>query len=419
MVNLIEQHIPVKKFLGCVLIVAGSALGGGMLALPLVSAQSGFAVTTLLLLLFWAIMTLSALCVLEVCLACNERYNSFGTMAKSTLGRFGKLVTTICFLCLLYSTLSAYLAGGSTLIAGLLLYINIQLPMWLNTSLFTLIFAYIIFCGTKYVDYFMRFFLLGKGFLFIILMSLLLPKVELKLIRHLPDVWHSVSLLIPIIMTAFGCHFVIPSIRLYVGNKPKSLHLIVILGTSLPLLVYFIWILVTLGLIPLYGLNSYTAITQHHWSVNEFIGSLIRISNSSIVAWVSNLFVNIAITTSFFGVSLGLFDFLAELFQRKDHILGRLQTCVLTFSLPFIFAVFYPDGFVLALVYSAIFGALLELVLPVLMVLSLRRRQSNTLTLNTAYASTDYRAPVNNIILFGLLVIGIIVIILAFNGVTR
>lgn len=63
---------------------------------------------------------------------------------------------------------------------------------------------------------------------------------------------------------------------------------------------------------------------------------------------------------NFLGVSLGLFDFLADGFKQSNTHGGRFRTALLTFVPPFMFAILYPQRFILALGYAAIFVAILE-----------------------------------------------------------
>lgn len=65
-----------------------------------------------------------------------------------------------------------------------------------------------------------------------------------------------------------------------------------------------------------------------------------------------HLFADLALATSFLGVALGLFDYLADLFQRRNSVTYRLQTGAITFLPPLAFALFYPRGFVMALGYA-------------------------------------------------------------------
>ena len=137
-------------------------------------------------------------------------------------------------------------------------------------------------------------------------------------------------------------------------------------------------------MIPLDGAYSYHHIHAHHGSVGAFVRTIDTIAHERWVTVSVNIFADVAMTTSFLGVTLGLFDFLADAFKRGNHRLGRLQTAMLTYIPPFIFAVFYPKGFIMALGYAAIFVAILEIIIPALMVHKLRR--STTL-------SSPYRAP--------------------------
>ena len=87
-----------------------------------------------------------------------------------------------------------------------------------------------------------------------------------------------------------------------------------------------------------------------------------------------HLFADLALATSFLGVALGLFDFLADLFKRQDNVRGRLQTGAITFLPPLAFALFYPRGFVLALGFAAIALSVLALLLPSLLVWKTRQK---------------------------------------------
>ncbi|MDJ1655895.1 tyrosine transporter TyrP, partial [Raoultella sp. Ech2A] len=85
-------------------------------------------------------------------------------------------------------------------------------------------------------------------------------------------------------------------------------------------------------------------------------------------------FADLALATSFLGVALGLFDYLADLFQRKNTPGGRMQSGVITFVPPLAFSLFYPRGFVMALGYAGVALAVLALMLPALLVMKSRQQ---------------------------------------------
>ena len=147
---------------------------------------------------------------------------------------------------------------------------------------------------------------------------------------------------------------------------------VILYGTIIPLVIYLIWLACSLGIIPLSGQTSFSSIATQNASVGGFIAAIDHLIHSHWVTASVDTFADVAMTTSFLGVTLGLFDFLADAFKRQNHRIGRLQTALLTYLPPFIFAVFYPQGFILALGYAAIFVAILEIILPSLMVHKLR-----------------------------------------------
>jgi amino acid permease len=192
---------------------------------------------------------------------------------------------------------------------------------------------------------------------------------------------------------------------MYVGDKPRELKWIVITGTTVSLVIYILWVAVSLGVVPLTGDNSFTSLAHLGYPADnpDFVRVATTIVNNSWVTASLNGFFNVSMTTSFLGVSLGLFDFLADGFKRKNTHFGRLQTACLTFIPPLVFAVFFPHGFRMALIYAASFIAILSLILPALMVYRLRK---------SAVLKSPYRAFGNNALFFAIITVGVVLFFL-------
>jgi len=366
------------KFIGCVMMITGSAVGAGILAMPMVSAFAGFSVTVVVMLLLWVFMTVSGLLVLEASLSLPKHACSFNSIAEKSLGSFGKTITWITYLFLLYSALVAYISGGSDLILGVLKSkLNIGIESWIIATVFTVLMGSAVFWSTKATDYVNRGLISVKGFLLIstlIFISVYIRPSELFGMIG-PNHVKQVMIAAPVLLGLFNFHFVVPSIRMYVGDKPKMLKWIIISGTTLSLVLYLLWLAANLSAIPLEGEHSYRVIGG---SLGEFARILTTIVNNKWVNFSIHGFINISMTTAFLGISLGLFDFLADGFKRPDTRLGRLQTASLTFIPPLLIAVFYPNSFVKAFGYSGICAAILFLVLPPIMVYRLRKRFSSS-----------------------------------------
>lgn len=76
-----------NRTLGGVLLVAGTTIGAGMLALPIVTGFAGFWPSALMLIVFWVFMTYTALLLLEVNLWMEKPGGNMIAMAEMTLGK--------------------------------------------------------------------------------------------------------------------------------------------------------------------------------------------------------------------------------------------------------------------------------------------------------------------------------------------
>lgn len=100
-----------NRTLGSVLIVAGTTIGAGMLAMPLAAAGIGFPVIAVILIGLWAIMSYTALLMVEV-----YQYSSpdtgLGSVSRQYLGLPGQLLTGFSMLLLMYALTTAYIGGA-------------------------------------------------------------------------------------------------------------------------------------------------------------------------------------------------------------------------------------------------------------------------------------------------------------------
>lgn len=369
----------IGKFIGCVMMVVGSAIGAGILMLPTFTASSGFVLSAIIILLIWFLLTTTGLLYAKMSLALPKESCSFYSMSEKTLGFFGKTITWISCLLGLYLPLCGYMAAESSLVSSLIeSVLSIKISGWLASGLFAVVLGTAVFWSTKAVDNLNRGLFSFKGFLLIATIALMLPQIDLSKLVTGQNIEQSKYLWAasPAFLCIFNYHFVIPSLRIYVGNKPKELKWIIILGTTISLIIYLLWVAATLGIIPLIGNNSFTTLARLGYDPgpSDLIRVVTAIAQNKWIAASINGFVNIAMTTSFLGVSLGLFDFIADGFKRPNTRFGRLQTAGLTFVPPFLFAVFCPHGFNLAMSYSACFVAIICILLPTLMAYRMRKK---------------------------------------------
>ena len=119
----------ISKLIGSLFLIMGTLIGGGILALPLVSSGASFLAAGSLLTLMWALMFFTGLLFIEVTLAFPFSKINFSSMAFQTIGKTGKILTALSYLILLYSLVGAYISAGGSLLNELLLQMNLHLPI--------------------------------------------------------------------------------------------------------------------------------------------------------------------------------------------------------------------------------------------------------------------------------------------------
>ncbi|WP_312985298.1 tyrosine transporter TyrP [Atlantibacter sp.] len=362
-----------NRTLGSTFIVAGTTIGAGMLAMPLAAAGVGFGVTFILLVGLWALMCYTALLLVEVYQHVPAD-TGLGSLARRYLGKYGQWLTGFSMLFLMYALTAAYISGAGELLAS-------SLSQWLSTTItptngvlmFTLVAGGIVCIGTHMVDMFNRLLFSAKIILLVVMLALMMPHIHQANLLTLPLEKGLALSAIPVIFTSFGFHGSVPSVVSYLNGDLRKLRLVFITGSAIPLVAYIFWQLATLGAI---DSATFSGLIASHSGLNGLLQAVREVVASPHVELAVHLFADLALATSFLGVSLGLFDYLSDLFQRSRKASGRVQSGLITFAPPLVFALFYPQGFVMALGYAGVALAILALIIPSLLVWKSRQQHS-------------------------------------------
>lgn len=350
-----------SKVFGSTLIIAGTTIGAGMLALPLASAGIGFTTSLAIMLGLWALMAYTALLMVEVHQHA-EQDATLHTLANQFLGKKGKWVAGFAMMFLFYALCAAYIAGGGSQFGERIqAFVGIEISSTASTLLFTLIVASVVTIGTATVDKVNRVLFLVKVVAMALVLTFLAPNVTESYLFSMPVEQGIVIAAIPVIFTSFGFHGSIPAIVNYLDGHTPSLRKAIVIGSAIPLIIYVFWQVVTLGVV-----NQQTLLENQ--GLSALIGTLSQTVHQSNLSQTIGIFADLALLTSFLGVSLGLFEFLGDTLKKKTNGGSRVMTGLITFLPPMGFALFYPQGFIMALGYAAIALVILAIFLPILMV---------------------------------------------------
>ena len=387
-----------NKTVGSTLLVAGTMIGAGMLAMPLTSAGIGFGFTLVLLLGLWALLTFSALLFVEL-YQTAESDAGIGTLAEQYFGKAGRIIATAVLIIFLYALIAAYVSGGGSLLKDLL---PESFGNKVSILLFTVIFGSFIVIGTHSVDKINRVLFFVMLAAFAVVLSLMLPEIKFDNLMATPIDNALIISASPVFFTAFGFHGSIPSLNKYLDGNVKALRISILVGSAITLCAYILWQMSTHGLLTQ---NEFLQILKEDATLNGLVKATLAITGSNMIAGAVKLFSTLALVTSFLGVGLGLLECIEDLLKRSFNIsAGRIPLGLMTFIPPLVFALFYPEGFILALGYAGQMFAFYAVVLPVSLVWKARR----------AHTNLPYKVWGGNLTLIIVLVLGVIITSIPF-----
>lgn len=302
--------------------IAGTAVGAGMLGIPLITAEIGFSSSAIMTLLVWMYMFITSLLLMEVSVSLKEK-GGFVELAKAYLPPYGKNLITFLFLFLYGILLIAYVSAGSEIL-GLKFSESVVIK-----SLFPLILFTFLLLRTKRVVTLISVLTIPMWVYFALFYFYGVNHIEFS--RLLVDTPSKSYLAVPILFGAFGFHNVIPSITTYLDYDKKSLRKAIFLGSMIPCILYLLWQFLILGMVDAETLSLAKA---KGIPVVTLLGG---ITQNSIFATAGAIFAFFAILTSALGVGLSVVRFIDKR-ERSFTILGViLIPTLVAFTNPGIF----------------------------------------------------------------------------------
>ncbi|CAK1793726.1 tyrosine-specific transport protein [Vibrio crassostreae] len=343
------------KMMGSSLIIAGTALGAGMLAIPMVLAQFGLLYGTLLMVLICFGTTYAALLLLEATIKAGGGLG-LNSIARKTLGKQGQLLTNGLLYALLICLLMAYILGAGDLLSKLLSNFGVEITATTSQIVFTLLAGAVVASGTGVIDK------LNRALFFVMLASLfatmafLAPSMTQENLMQVTSHDH-VDLIktSAILFTSFGFMVVIPTLVSYNHEATdKQLRNMVIVGSLIPLVCYLCWLFAVVGNLSEEQFRSFK-------NVSDLMAAFEAQS-----PWVGNVlstFTGLALLTSFFGVAMALFNQNKDMFNQNTAV-----TYCISFILPLAGSLLAADKFLQVLNYAGIILVFLAVFVPLVMV---------------------------------------------------
>nr|WP_155274600.1 tryptophan permease [Gallibacterium anatis] len=376
---MMNQKIP--SLLGGAMIIAGTAIGAGMFANPTATAGLWFVGSILALIYTWFCMTTSGLMILEA----NLHYPtgaSFSTIVKDLLGNSMNIINSLSLVFVLYILTYAYITSGGGITENLLNQLlttdsnAVELGRSYGSLIFCLILAAFVWLSTKAVDRFTTVLIFGMVVAFFLSTTGLLTSVKTEVLfntiaqgeqSYLPYL----LVALPVCLVSFGFHGNVPSLVKYYDRDGQRVQKAIILGTLIALLIYVLWQLAIQGNLPR---QEFAPVIEKDGDIAALLGALNKYIQTEYMAVILNFFAYMAIASSFLGVTLGLFDYIADLFKFDDSISGRTKTTLITFLPPLLLSLQFPFGFVIAIGYAGLAATIWAAIVPALLARACRKK---------------------------------------------
>ncbi|WP_297263001.1 aromatic amino acid transporter [uncultured Desulfovibrio sp.] len=367
-----------QKVMGGSMVVAGTAIGAGMLGLPMISAGMWFNWSLVVIFVSWFCMLRASQAILEVNL-CFEPGDSLHTMVNRTLGPAWSLINGLAVAFVLYTLVYAYVSGGGSVVQQAMQSSWGYTPPRVLTSLiFSLLLTACVWWSSQVVDRLSVVLMGGMIITFFLSVGGMIGNADMGHIwGEQADSGEFIFLFgaVSTYLTSFCFHASVPSLIKYLGKEPRIINACLRNGTFIALLCYLVWIIAADGILDREAFRAVIAAGGN-------VGDLVQASGSSlgyIIQKMLEFFALFAIATSFLGAGLGLFDYMADLCNFDNSRRGRTLTMLVTFLPPMLGGLIWPDGFLAAIGWAGLAAAIWSVIVPAMLLHVSRRKGGEAL----------------------------------------
>lgn len=353
---------------GAVLLVAGTCIGSGMIALPLVLAKLGLVSSIALMLLTWLLVYYTSLINLELNLQAG-RGLPLGDLGKLFSGRGAEWIGKVSLKLLSYALLAVYIYGGSSIVREYLAQrYSMHYSMETLATFFALLASLALSLPIRFIDYCNRMFFIGLLAVASVLIAGLAITIDWSHLPLLPQgnmSLDSMALILPVVFTSFGFQVIFHTLTNYCLKDKVALKRVFFFGSLIPALIYILWTSSILGAVYHENPLFYGKMVGGKAEVGELIGVLSGINkwqSVQLLVWCISL---LAIITSVIGVGIGLVDSIREMLPKMEPPLIRTAlSSLLTVGPAYLAVIFVPNAFISVLGFAGMILAVIAIILP-------------------------------------------------------
>lgn len=348
-----------KNLLGAAFLLAGTAIGSGMISLPMVLAKFGIINTIIIMLFFAGLTYITALIRSDLNLNSHKEStlkNVGHNFQCPFMGNLGDILLKL----LSFALLSAYIFGFSSMLVSLSENtVNQSTSICISSVGISLIFL----LASEVIIHINKFLFVA---LFGSLMTLIFTLFVQTPIDFIPQHSDSIKLnewstLVPVVFTSFGFQGSIHSMTKFCKNDRELIKKACFLGSLIPAVVYIAWTAAILLVVANTDPQFFQLMLKGKATdVGQLVAVLSRaVSSKSIHAIVWLVSIS-SILTSIFGVGVSLLD----IFQHEWKM-PKWKSLIWIVFAPASVSIFIPNAFIRILNVSGVILAIIAIIVPI------------------------------------------------------
>ena len=344
------------KLLHAVFLISGTAIGAGLIALPLVTVNLGIYLSVFIIAMMIFVAYQSSMMTIELNARNKEAASIIKLSERSFLPRIASLLS---FCTLSFALLTVYI---SALAESLGAFFNID-----NHVL-------MIFCGMML---FISLSLKGTYFqkinsvLVVTLLTIICVSVVKIYVNSGTEAlefcssrleFSEVIAFLPIGFTSFGVQNICPHVYKLLDGDRRQISRAFIIGIVIPAIVYIVWIYCVFENIATRDMLFFEKLQNHQVAVGELIKFLCVSSDSVFMEITFKVLSLFAIATSAIGCGLGLQKSLQEMMHEKPY--SRVIASMIICFVPILFGIIIPNAFINVLSFGGMIATVFVIFIP-------------------------------------------------------
>jgi len=375
-----------KQMIGSVCLVAGTAIGAGVLALPIVFAKVGILGSLFFMTFTWYVAYFTALIAVELNLQAGVGL-PLGSLGKRFSGYIAQVIgnTSVKLLC--YALFAAYLCGSADVGSSILQEMGISCDPGVLKHIMAGSFILILMVNVAGIAAFNEILFFGVAIVLGLAIIAVVPTDVAVGLEGKP-LSENISVF-PVLFTSFGFQVVFHTLTDYCEKDAKTLKRVFFWGTIIPFLLYFLWTIGSLVMISQVDKVFYDRMIANDVQLSEMLKVLASSAEQGhgMCAWMlkgisgSNvLFLSVsllAILTSLIGVGVGLATSWKKMLpEEKLPCCGNKLSAVIAVVPSWALASFFPGLFIKFLGVAGCVLTVIAIYLPMYLLYKQRKSSS-------------------------------------------